>query len=224
MKTTLVWRRLLIEDHRIVTSAEIHELAKELGKDGPRTVQYLQRHGYILRIFRGIYYVRNADERMRGFIDASPRHLMIKGLELKGVRNWFFGLETALKLNLMTHEYFFIDFVITDSYWTSAPVQMITGKVQFLKWKPSFFMEGLVEKDGIRFTGPERTVLDLTYRNYRRASSDRQILSPILEFQERLEKEVFLRYLQRYPLRFQRYLRGVHEGHSPDTAWIDAGP
>ena len=37
------------------------------------------------------------------------------GLIIKGVKKWYFGLETALKLNNMTNEYFTIDYVVNDS-------------------------------------------------------------------------------------------------------------
>ena len=62
MKTALIWEKLLIDNRKIATSDEIKKLAGQLDKDESDSIRYLQRHGYIHRIFRGYFYVRDYEE------------------------------------------------------------------------------------------------------------------------------------------------------------------
>ena len=41
ISSSLIWKRLLIENRKIVTACEIEQLAKELGKDKKRSLYYL---------------------------------------------------------------------------------------------------------------------------------------------------------------------------------------
>ena len=125
MKTTLIWKKMLINESKIVTSAEIRNLARDLNKDEWGSLDYLQKHGYIYRILRGIYYIKNADERERNFFEQSVFEMVSNALKLKGVKHWYFGLETALKLNEMTHEYFTINYVMTDSFRTTKVIDIL---------------------------------------------------------------------------------------------------
>jgi len=119
MKTSLIWKRLLIVGKKIVGSSEIKSLARELGKNEERSLYYLQEEGYIVRIFRGIFYVKTMEERELGTFNNTIYEIVALALKEKGVENWYFGLENGLKINNMTHEYFTIDYVITDSYRTT---------------------------------------------------------------------------------------------------------
>ena len=78
---------------------------------------------YIIRIFRGIFYVKSLEEIKYKKVKYNHLELVAKGLELKGVKHWYFGLHTALKLNNATHEYFTIDYVITDSFYRNKPIE-----------------------------------------------------------------------------------------------------
>ena len=109
MKMSMVWRRLLVEGRRYTTSEAIASLAEDIEKDPEVCLRYLQQQGYIHRILRGIFYVASPNERERGALEPSVYQLIAKALEMKGVDKWYFGLDTALKLNGMTHEYFMID-------------------------------------------------------------------------------------------------------------------
>lgn len=62
--------------------------------------------------------------------------LVSKGLELKGVKNWYFGLYTALKFNLATHESFTITYVITNKLYRNKPISIDNHKFKFIKLKP----------------------------------------------------------------------------------------
>jgi len=212
MKTPIIWKKLLIENRRVVSSDELRTLAKRLDKDEWNTISYLQRHDYLVRIMRGIFYVKSADERERHMIEPSANELIASALKVKGVGKWYFALETALKINNMTHEFFAIDFIITDSFWTSRPVPILKNKVQFFKWSPPLLSFGIKTKNGIRFSDPEKTVLDMTYRKYRRVKDSRLRFSSLVEYQDQLDEKIMETYLCHYSERFQNYLRSEYEG------------
>ena len=104
-----------------VSSDEIKSYCSTLNLSYEKVIRYFMRMKYIIRIFKGIFYVKSLEEikyyNNNNSIKYSHLELVSKGLELKGVKNWYFGLYTALKLNNATHEYFTIDYIITDSLY-----------------------------------------------------------------------------------------------------------
>ncbi len=207
MNIPAIWRKLLVEERRIVTSDEIRELAAQAGKKGDRSLRYLLEHGYIARILKGIFYVRSADERERGYTERSTYELVAEALKRKGVRRWYFGMETALKLNGMTHEYFAVDSVVTDSFRTTKVIGILGAKFQFLRWSTDRIGIGCIRTGNLTYSDPEKTVLDMAYRTHRQGKgSPRDI---ILEHIDRLDKDKLRRYLARYSIRFQEALGGL---------------
>ena len=114
----------MIDGHKIASSEDIRKLARSIKRSEERSLSYLQEEGYITRIFRGIFYVKSPDEREKGYFRKSIYEIVAMGLEFKGVEKWYFGLETALKLNNLAHEYFDINYVITDSYRTTKIIKI----------------------------------------------------------------------------------------------------
>ncbi len=128
MNIPAIWKKLIVEGRRIVTSNETMELAAKVGKEGNRSLRYLNEHGYIARILRGVFYVRSADERERGLTERSTFELVAEAIDLKSVKRRCFGMEIALKLNGMTHEYFAIDSVVADSFRTTKVIGILGTK------------------------------------------------------------------------------------------------
>ena len=201
--TSLIWKKLLLEDTVIVTSREIFALALELGKKPVRSLKYLKSMGYLERIFRGIYYVYTPEEMEMGGCDYSIYEIVAMGLQAKGVKGWYFGLETGLKMNRMTHEFFTIDHVITDIYKTTKPIDIMDYNVRFLRWRSGYQRFGLVKRGGIRFSDPEKTVLDLMYKRFKAGHSRRHYISIMDEYERFLDMDVLERYLDHYPIPFQ---------------------
>ncbi|MFH0815300.1 MAG: hypothetical protein V1934_00575 [Methanobacteriota archaeon] len=201
MNTPTIWRKLLVDGRRIVTSGEIKALAKRLDKDETRSLRYLMEHGYIARILRGVFYVRSADERERSFSERSTYELVAEALEMKGVKRWHFGLETALKLNGMTHEYFAVDSVATGSFRTTKVIGILGSKFQFHRWSPDRLNFGVIHKGRLAYSDPEKTVLDLAYRAHRSGKGSSKAI--IDEHISKLDREKLSKYLKRYPVRFQ---------------------
>ena len=70
MKIPLIWKKLIINDRQFTTSDEIRKFALTLNKNEWESLDYLQKHGYIYRIFRGIFYIKSPDERERGYFNS----------------------------------------------------------------------------------------------------------------------------------------------------------
>jgi predicted transcriptional regulator of viral defense system len=205
MKTPLIWHKLILEKKKIVVSRDIHELAKKLEKNERSSLDYLQRHGYIIRVLRGYYYVRTPEEREMNKLDRSIYELIAMALKEKGVKDWYYGLETALKMNNMTHEYFSIDYVITDTFETTKVISIMDKKFKFLKWNKKHFQFGIEKKDLIRYSDKEKTVFDIAYRTYRNKNKGPYALDVVREYFSLLDESKLGDYMKNYPIRFQRF-------------------
>ncbi|MFP3872795.1 MAG: hypothetical protein ACLFVL_07965 [Candidatus Aenigmatarchaeota archaeon] len=202
MKNSTVWEKLRIEGKEIVSSEEVEELAVKIGRDGENTLYYLQEEDYISRILRGIFYVKSLEERKRGMEKYSIYELIAMALDKKGVKNWYFGLETALKFNNMTHEYFNIDYALTDSYRTTKVIAIQDQKFKFFKRRKKHFSHGVISKDKIRYSDPEKTVLDMSYNSYLKDKNNwTQYLK---EFEDQIEMSKMKRHLQDYSKSFEK--------------------
>ncbi len=203
METPLIWRKLLVDGKRIATSEEIRSLAKEIGRDEWRSVKYLQTHEYIVRVLKGIFYVKSIEERTKKTYDTSIYEMVAMALKEKGVKNWYYGLETALKLNLMTHEYYMIDYVITDSFRTTKIIKILNTEFGFIKRGEKHFREGIIRDRTIRYSDREKTVLGLAYRDYLKKKKPELYLGHYKEYEGQLDHEKIQRYLAPYPKRFK---------------------
>jgi predicted transcriptional regulator of viral defense system len=204
MKTPIIWKKLLLDKRKIVLSKDIHAMARQLNKNEKGSVDYLQRHGYIVRILRGFYYVKTPEERQLNKLDNSIHEIIAMVLKEKGVNKWYFGLETALKFNNMTHEYFSVNYVITNSYETTKTIKILDTKFRFLKWNDKHFTFGITKEGQLRYSDKEKTVLDIAYRTYRNKTKDPYILNLIREYSSQLDNEKLMDYLTNYSVRFQK--------------------
>jgi len=209
ISSSLIWKRLLIENKKMVTTCEIEQLAEELDKDKKRSLYYLQEEGYIARILRGIFYVKSFEERQKTTINTSIYKLIADALEKKGVKKWYFGLETALKLNNLRHEYYTIDYVITDSFRTTKVIAVLKTRFQFLKRSEKYFRKGIIEKNGLCYSNPEKTVLDLSYQRFLDVKNSELFLLPLKEYREKIDIKKAKDLLSVYPISFQKKLEKV---------------
>jgi len=159
---TLLVRKLHMANKKFVTRAELEAFCRELKIGYPMAIGYLARHKYLVRILRGIFYVKSIEERKLGKTDINHLEAVKEALRLKGVNNWYFGLETALKLNNLTHEYFTVDAVISDAIFRAKPIGIMGHKVAFIKLRPSLLKFG-IEKGMLPHSDIEKTMLDFIY-------------------------------------------------------------
>ena len=211
-QTTTIWQKLLIEGSKFVTSATFEDMAEKFGKNRERSLRYLQEHGYVLRVLRGIFYVMSPEEMEGGYCKYSIYEMVSEALRIKGVKNWYFGLETALKMNRMTHEFFTVDYVITDSFRTTKTIGILDSRFAFTRWKigsgPAPWKVKRITDHGCALfhSDKERTVLDLSYRNYLRKEDLERTIAPIIEFDEQIDRERIRGYLTSFPPKFREMI------------------
>ena len=192
-----------VKGDKIVTSEDVREASRDLGKDYTRSLRYLQEHNYLMRVFRGIFYVNSAEERNAGIPDLPIFRIMAEALALKSVKHWYLGLETALRINGLTHEYFTINYVITDSYRTTKVIRIADTRFQFLKWSRRHFESGITREFDLKFSDREKTVLDMVYKRYLEGLDEPNAISPLIEYEKMLEKKKVRLYLGVYPKKIQ---------------------
>ncbi len=200
MRMSVLLKKLRIENKEFITSKELELYCKSMKLDYTTVIRYFISQGYLTRIFRGIFYVKPLDEMKLGRSKYSYLELVAKGLELKNVRNWYFGLHTALKLNNMTHEYFAVEDVINDTLFRATSINIAGYKFKFTKLSPSLVSFGINKKDEIvRYSDPEKTVLDFIYIWKYNGVPDDKIVLDISEWAKQGSKETLMSYAKKYP-------------------------
>ncbi len=102
----------------VLTKKELISLIRALGsvskvKNPENYVKYLSsRSKYLIRIFRGIYYVKDVEEVFYRTVKDIHR-VVAAGLERKGL-NWYYGLFTAMELGGYTHVHRPVIYVVND--------------------------------------------------------------------------------------------------------------
>ena len=198
MRMNPILKKLHIEGNEFVTSDVIRRHCEYFDYDYYNTIRNLTSRGYLLRIFRGIFYLRSFDEVKLGTNRYSHLELTTKGLELKGVTNWYFGLFTALKLNNMTHEHFTLDHVINDTIFRKGPIGIMGYPVKFIKLKDCLFGFG-VNRNKYQYSDIEKTVLDLIYIWRYNGKPDEKILMDISEYADHIDRNRIAEYALHYP-------------------------
>ena len=190
MTLKLIVTKLQLSNKKFITGKELREDCRKLSLDYNMAIRYLTHYKYLARIFRGIFYIYSIEERKLGKSEMTFYEILKEALKMKGINNWYFGLETALKFNNLTHEYFTVDFVISDKLFRAKPMLIMGRKVKFYKLVPKMLSFGII-KDSFNYSDPEKTVLDLLYLSHYSKS----------EFEDtagKLSKEKLFRYSKNY--------------------------
>lgn len=199
MRMSQLLRKLWMDKKEFVSAGELKAYCRSFKMSYITVVQYFVRRGYLVRIFRGIFYVKSPEELKLGKSRYSHLELVAKGLELKRARNWYFGLHTALKLNNMTHEHFAVEEVVSDSLFRANPIMIAGYKFKFVKLSPSLIGFGVKKDKGINYSDPEKTALDFIYIwRYNGVPGDK-IVADIREWARQASKDKLRSYAKRYP-------------------------
>lgn len=195
----LLLKKLYLEKKEFVRAEALKKYCLTLGRDYDFTVKNLLSSGYLIRIFRGIFYVRTLEERKLNQSHYNRWELVGKGLELKGVKNWYFGLSTALKLNNVTHEYFTQEYVINDTIFRAKEIKIVGCTFKFIKFKPELLAFGIKRKGVLRYSDREKTILDFIYLKRYNGVPEKRIILELSEWLTNLSKNKIRNYLKYYP-------------------------
>jgi hypothetical protein len=163
-------------------------------------IRHLVPRGYFVRILRGIFYVKSLEELEVARPKYTRLELVAKGLEVKNVRRWYFGLHTALKLNNMTHETFAVEDVVNDKLFRANPFIIAGYKFKFSKLSPSLLGFGIRNAgNGVRYSDPEKTILDFIYLWRYNGIPEEKIAADVAGWAKSASKEKLRAYAKKYP-------------------------
>jgi predicted transcriptional regulator of viral defense system len=200
MKTDILLRKLRMESEEFVTSLELRAYCKALKLDYGIAIRHLVPRGYLVRIFKGIFYVKSLEELELARAKYNHLELVAKGLELKNVKRWYFGLHTALKLNNMTHETFAVEDVISDKLFRANPFAIAGYKFKFSRLSPSLLDFGIEKaENGVRYSDPEKTILDFIYIWRYNGIPEGKIAGDVSGWAKNVAKEKLREYARKYP-------------------------
>lgn len=150
----------------ILTRKEFDSLASKYHFDTEVLRRVMLNKGYLITIFRGVYYLKSYEEKKFHSLHYSAYELLSLGLEKKNV-TWYFGLHTALKFLHLTHEVFPVHIVINTRFNRTKPMTIAGSRFFFVKLKPSLFFDIKKVKTNnniaLFYSRLEKTLLDMIY-------------------------------------------------------------
>ncbi len=207
MSYTLLVKKLYLDGKKIVGGTTIREYCRKLNMDYGPAIGYLLRLKYAHRILRGIFYLPTIEERESKRIDINLFDAVAEALKIKGVKNWYFGLETALKMNNLTHEFFTTEMVVNDTISRPKPISLLGYKVRFLKAKANLFRFGIIRKRW-KISDREKTVLDIIYFSKYAGLTGREVEKMVAGLINLSSKRKLRKYAKYYNKRMERF---IHE-------------
>jgi len=198
MTYKLLVRKLFMDKERYVSEEKIKEYCGKLNLSYTNAIKYLSKYKYIKRIMRGFFYFPTIEERKLYTTIPSIYEAISKAMEYKKVKNWYFGLETAIKLNAITHEVFTIDYVISDTIFRPKPIEILGHKVKFVKLSKNLFGFGIKKTDFMVYSDLEKTILDLIHIKKYSGKSNKAIKDELIEWVDEANKSKMKKYTKHY--------------------------
>lgn len=198
MKYRILVRRLLLCKKRYISDHELNEICAGLGLSYKRGIIYLFTNKYLKRIVRGFFYVPTIEERKLKTGGPNVLEAVASAMKHKKVKNWYFGLETAIKLNAITHEHFAIDYVVSDTIFRPKPIEILGRKVKFIKFKKELFGFGTRRKGLVVYSDLEKTILDMIHLKKYAGKKDTAIRADLIEWAETVSREKLRKYAEHY--------------------------
>ncbi|TXT58669.1 MAG: hypothetical protein BAJALOKI2v1_320019 [Promethearchaeota archaeon] len=208
MSMNRVAEKLRNDGREFATTEDIKIYSNKLYYNYNNVIQYLTSRGQLLKIFKGVYYVKSIDEIQKNKIKYSLLELVGKGLDLKGIKNWYYGLYTAFKLNgVEPNREKQIFYVISDRLFKRKPISIAGYDFKFIKFKFSLFNFGVKKEMGVKFSDYEKSVLDLVYLWKYSGVHSQKIVVDLGNFIRKVDKERALEYANYYPNTTKKILK-----------------
>src|SRR3989338_4653173 len=197
MSFALLVRKLLMDNDRYLSEKKLKEHCKVLGISYVSAIKYLGKYHYIARVLRGFFYVPTIGERKLKTRGPNLHEAIARAMEYKKVKNWYWGLETAIKMNAITHEYFTIDYVVSDTIFRSKPIEIFGRRVKFVKLNKKLFGFGIKAGD-VPYSDLEKTILDLIHIKKYAGKSNKAIRDYLIEWADEAAKDRLKKYSKHY--------------------------
>ncbi len=204
---TRVLKTIRQDNKKFITSDELKQYCDELYLNHKLSSDYLISRGFLVNVLEDIYYVKSIDEFKKNKIEHSLLELVGNSLNLKNVKNWYFGLYTALNINKVSFEQPDDNFyLINDMIINNKPITILGKKFRFLRFKHSLFNFGIINNK-INYSDREKTILDLLYLWESNHINENRILIELAKLVNGISKEKILEYSQNYPESNQKLLK-----------------
>lgn len=184
---------------------ELERVCSRFGEPVEYILNYYLSRGYLVRVLRGVYYVKTLEEYKLGRTP-DPMKLIALAMGKMGIK-WYFGLYTALRLNGVTYEYYSRLFMVTPVISRPRPVKVLGESVQFVKLKEDLLTFGIVTKGRYRYSDLEKTLLDFIYLKRYNRKIDAE--SVVKEYLPRADLTKLLEYSKAYPRSVRREVEAV---------------
>ncbi len=183
---------------KVITKEELEKVSTYLKVNNvDYLVNYLIQYDYIIRILRSLYYVKTPVEFS---FKSSPTIYKLLSLGMNKItKNWYFGLFTALILSGLTHEHYTTIFIINDKIARTKIIHVNGTPVRIIKTRKSLFDFGIIEKDDMKISDLEKTLLDFLYfGNY--GTISKELASRIWrEYKDNADWKKLKKNLKKYP-------------------------
>ncbi|VVB59835.1 Uncharacterised protein [uncultured archaeon] len=210
-------REFSLKGKKILTARDLKSICDKYSFDFRKTKVALLNKGYLVTIFRGIYYLKDYNEKKTGVIKYSANELLSLGLAERGVKNWYFGLNTALKMLNLTHEIFPVNYVLNDKFNRTRPLEILGSKFLFRRIKTPLFSFGIKEtmtsnRILIKYSDAEKTLLDMAYL-YRLSGKPGDAIKPLIkEYRSTISRSKLISYSKSYPTTVRNIVIGALNG------------
>jgi len=208
MSYALLVKKLERMGGSFISRKELKKYCEELGMGYNPVIRYLTSNKYLVRILRGVFYVKSIEERKLDTVRINHLEAIKKALSMKGVGNWYFGLDTAISLNNLTHEYYTITFVLSDSLSRPKPFDILGHKVKFIKVSEKLFGFGVITGD-IPYSDPEKTLLDTIYLGRYNSLTKSEMIDKTIDIVKHCSKNKLKKYAVNYPKTVKRIMEEI---------------
>jgi len=182
---------------KVVRRASVENMCKKFGANATNTINFMISYGYLTRIIRGLYYVKTFEEfTLKKAVDIYK--VISLGMDELKI-GWYFGLYTALRFNGVTHEFSDTIFVLNDEIFRQKELKVSGERMKFIKMSPSLFGFGVIDRNNVKFSDLEKTILDFAYISRYRSIPEEKIISTIEEYAREARTAKVKEYLKFYP-------------------------
>ena len=204
---------------RCVSTKDIDELCGRFGFSSTNVRTTLIRKGALVPLFfKGIFYVRTSSELLTKTLPLDSLILATLACNKKFGKDWYFGLQTALKFNELSGvQTSTKTFIITKRQVRSNIRSM--GGMEFAFSKIKIYSDnGIIEKNGLRYSDPVRTVLDFLHLGIKKKDTTyaEVVLDVVIELNRQKFQSGIKRQLKLYSTKklmkkiIDKHLGGYH--------------
>ncbi|MBU1197644.1 hypothetical protein KJ765_03970 [Candidatus Micrarchaeota archaeon] len=177
-----IYNILLSRHDRVVSSDHIRTACKVSGVEFSTAQAGLARAEAIVPVvFRGVYYVKDREERDLGTIKEEAINVVARACNLKLKKNWYFGLATALKVGGISEQQTQTTITVITKKRIRGYRKAFAGmNIEFKQLSGVPFDYHIRKKGHIRFSDPSRTIVDYAYFGARNEKM-REFVKAVLE-------------------------------------------